>query len=167
VAPKKQDKGDNRGLKLPGPIDPELAERLVEQARSDGVDLVGPGGLYRATVERLTQWRAEIVGRREEARSAWVETGFIAITGTGEPVSREQFARAMKRLCETAGIEPPVTPCELRHSAISHQADAGHTSWEIANWAGTSVARISSTYRHQLRKISSLRPIGLKPEASS
>ena len=121
----------------------------------------------RATIVRLTQWQTEIERHRQEARNGWIDTGFIAVTGTGEPITRERFARLMKRLCEVAGIEPPVTPYELRHSAISHQADAGHTSWEIADWAGTSEAMISSTYRHQLRKISSLRPVGLKPEASS
>ena len=32
-------------LKLPSQIDPSIAERLVAQARTEGVDLVGPGGL--------------------------------------------------------------------------------------------------------------------------
>lgn len=32
-------------LKLPSQIDPTIAERLVAQARTEGVDLVGPGGL--------------------------------------------------------------------------------------------------------------------------
>ena len=32
-------------LKLPSQVDPAIAEQLVAQAREDGVDLVGPGGL--------------------------------------------------------------------------------------------------------------------------
>ncbi len=120
----------------------------------------------RATVERLARWQAEVACQRYEARNAWVDTGIVAVTATGDPVTREQFARQMKKLCEAAGVEPPVTPYELRHSAISHQADVGHTSWEIADWAGTSEAMISSTYRHQLRKVSPLRSIGLDPNAS-
>lgn len=32
-------------LKLPSQVDPSIAERLVAQARTEGVDLVGPGGL--------------------------------------------------------------------------------------------------------------------------
>ena len=40
VAPKKK-----RDLKLPSSIDPSIAEQLVEQARADAVDLVGPDGL--------------------------------------------------------------------------------------------------------------------------
>ena len=42
VAPRKKDKPE---LKLPSSIDPAIAEQLVEQARTDGVDLVGQGGL--------------------------------------------------------------------------------------------------------------------------
>ena len=32
-------------LRLPSSVDPAIAEQLVERARTEGVDLVGPGGL--------------------------------------------------------------------------------------------------------------------------
>lgn len=64
----------------------------------------------------------------------------------------------MKRLCAAAKIEPHITPYELPHTAITLQADAGRTSWEIADWAGTSEAMISSRYRHRLRRLSALLP---------
>ncbi len=49
-------------------------------------------------------------------------------------------------------------PYELRHTAISHQADRGRSSWEIADWAGTSERMISDVYRHQLTQVSALTP---------
>jgi integrase len=76
-----------------------------------------------------------------------------------QAITREIFARSLKLLCQKADISPAPTPYELRHTAISHQADAGRTSWEIADWAGTSEAMISSRYRHRLRQKSTLRPI--------
>ena len=63
--------------------------------------------------------------------------------------------------CSKAGIEPPISPYELRHTAISMQADAGHSSWEIADWAGTSEAMISEVYRHRLHRVANLRTIAL------
>lgn len=57
------------------------------------------------------------------------------------------------------GIEPPITPYELRHTAISRQADAGRSAWEIADWAETSEAMISRTYRHRLRRVANLTPV--------
>jgi len=60
VAPKKKDKRDNRELKLPGPIDPELAEQLVAQARTDGVDLVGPGGLLGELTKQVLETGLEV-----------------------------------------------------------------------------------------------------------
>jgi integrase len=45
---------------------------------------------------------------------------------------------------------------ELRHTAISLQAEAGHNAWQIADWAGTSERMITEVYRHQLGNIAPL-----------
>ena len=45
MAPEQSDKKTEPELKLPPSIEPPIAEQLVEQARADGVDLVGPNGL--------------------------------------------------------------------------------------------------------------------------
>lgn len=126
-------------------------KRATNAARTIAVD--------GATVDRIRSWQAERDALREVARSAWSERDFVVVGGTGDPIGREAFAIAMRGLCEDAGIVPHVTPYELRHSAISHQADAGRTSWEIADWAGTSEAMISSRYRHRLRRVSKLLPV--------
>ena len=79
----------------------------------------------------------------------------------GNPVDRHSFAKSLKRLCAEVDIDPPISPYELRHTAITMQADAGHSSWEIADWAGTSEAMISEVYRHRLQRVSTLGPVGL------
>ena len=83
----------------------------------------------------------------------------VVATRVGSSPDRHMTARAMKKLCTLAQV-PAVTPYELRHTAITHQADAGWSSFEIADWAGTSEQMISDRYRHRLRRVSRLRPGG-------
>lgn len=66
----------------------------------------------------------------------------------------------MRQLCASAEIDPPIDPYELRHTAISLQAEAGRSSFEIADWAGTSEEMISRVYRHRLKRVANLRPDG-------
>jgi len=112
------------------------------------------------TAKRLEAWSTQRQALCEAAGPAWQETGYLAVTTLGTPIGRELFANSLRALCLEVPITPPVTPYELRHTAISHQADAGHTSWEIADWAGTSESMISSRYRHRLRRTARLRPAG-------
>lgn len=94
--------------------------------------------LDKTTIDRLKAWREEQDDLRRRAGPAWQESGIVASTAFGTPVDRHSFARSMRLLCAKVGIDPPITPYELRHTAISMQADAGRSSWEIADWAGTS-----------------------------
>jgi len=112
------------------------------------------------TVDRLRTWRAKQERQRATARNAWVDLDIVATTARGNPVDRHSFAKSLKRLCAEVGIDPPISPYELRHTAITMQADAGHSSWEIADWAGTSEAMISEVYRHRLKRVASLQPPG-------
>ena len=47
-------------LKLPSSVDPAIAERLVEQARAEGVDLVGPGGLLGELTKQVLETGLEV-----------------------------------------------------------------------------------------------------------
>lgn len=85
------------------------------------------------------------------------QSGLVVVTRTGSSPDRHNAARDLARACRRAGI-PTVTPYELRHSAITHQADAGWSAFEIADWAGTSQKMISDRYRHRLRRVSRLQP---------
>ncbi|MDH4170662.1 MAG: IS256 family transposase [Acidimicrobiia bacterium] len=47
-------------LRLPSQVDPAIAEQLVEQARADGVDLVGPGGLLGDLTKQILETGLEV-----------------------------------------------------------------------------------------------------------
>lgn len=47
-------------LKLPSSVDPAIAEQLVAQAREDGVDLVGPGGLLGELTKQVLETGLEV-----------------------------------------------------------------------------------------------------------
>ena len=101
--------------------------------------------LDETTVDRLRAWQEAQDRQRERARNAWENLDIVATTARGKPVDRHSFAKSLKRLCAEVGIDPPISPYELRHTAITMQADAGHSSWEIADWGGTSEAMISES----------------------
>jgi hypothetical protein len=47
-------------LKLPSQVDPMIAEQLVAQARDEGVDLVGPGGLLSELTKQVLETGLEV-----------------------------------------------------------------------------------------------------------
>ena len=57
VASKKESKTE---LKLPSQVDPAIAEQLVDQARNDGVDLVGPDGLLGQLTKQVLEAGLEV-----------------------------------------------------------------------------------------------------------
>ncbi len=115
--------------------------------------------LDEATITNLEAWREEQEAMQRIAGQRWQDLDMVVSTRTGTPVDRHALSRSMKSLSRKADLDPPVTAYELRHTAITHQADAGRSSWEIADWAGTSERMISSRYRHRLRRVSGLRPV--------
>jgi hypothetical protein len=52
MPPRKDDE-----LRLPSQVDPARAEQLVGQAKADGVDLVGPGGLLGDLTKQVSRGR--------------------------------------------------------------------------------------------------------------
>jgi len=57
-------------------------------------------------------------------------------------------------LSRRAGIDPPVTPYELRHTAASLLSDAGVPIEVLADLLGhTSTQMLESVYRHRVRKV--------------
>ena len=82
VAPKK----DSSELKLPSQVGPAIAEQLVDQARTDGVDLVGLMGCWVSSPNRCSRpvWRSRsmsILAMRNMLMRA--ETVRTAVTGQG------------------------------------------------------------------------------------
>lgn len=144
---------DRRQLTVSGQLDRQnrrTGPKTKKSARSIQLD--------DTTIDRLEAWRVKQYKIQRAIGSAWADLDIVASTARGNPVDRHAFARSLRALCDRCEIDPPITPYELRHTAITMQADAGHSSWEIADWAGTSEAMIGEVYRHRLRRVSGLLP---------
>jgi integrase len=112
------------------------------------------------TIGRLRRWRETQQDHEAAAGPAWTSTGLVVTTRSGRALGHRNFHRSLVKLCAEAGIEPPISAYELRHTAITLQAEAGHPAWQIADWAGTSERMITEVYRHRLQAVSPLGPVG-------
>ena len=110
------------------------------------------------TADKLRDWSPLQAVKQAEARMMWQDLDLVATTATGRPIQRNNLGRSIHQLCNRLAVYPPITPYELRHTAISLQADAGHAAFLIADWAGTSERMISDVYRHRLTTVAQLRP---------
>ncbi len=111
------------------------------------------------TADKLRRWREHQDVQRVAAGQYWQDLDLIAATSSGRPIQRHNFCRSVRVLCSRLGIDPPIAPYELRHTAISIQAEAGHAAFHIADWAGTSERMISGVYRHKLVDVVDLGPV--------
>lgn len=145
---------DRMELSVTGQMNRENERGEVKKATNAARTIALDG----VTVSRLKVWREDQGEMRVKAGSAWQDVDIVASMGQGAPVDRNSPAKSLRLLCRRAGIDPAVTPYELRHTAISVQADAGRSSWDISDWAGTSEAMINRVYRHRLRRVASLLP---------
>ncbi len=109
---------------------------------SETVTILGESQLVQATARRRAGYR-------------WRERRLILTTRVGTAIRQENYRRSLRMLCEWLNI-PPITPYELRHTAITHQVDAIGSAGRVADWAGTSEAMIRRHYRHRLREVSPL-----------
>lgn len=110
------------------------------------------------TLDILRGWQIEQIEHQVEAGSAWTNSGLIVTTAIGTPLDFYLIPQALQRLCDQVEVSPAVSPYELRHTAITFQAEAGHSAWVIADWAGTSERMIADVYRHKLVDASPLGP---------
>ena len=78
-------------------------------------------------------------------------------TRFGTSVNQSNHRRSVRELAERIGLGD-LTPCELRHTAITHQVEAGHSASAVADSAGTSERMIYLHYRHRLREVVDLGP---------
>jgi integrase len=104
-------------------------------------------------LQRWQAWQQQV----QTAGGRWADPNLVLATRVGTPVRQENQRRALTAACEAAGVEP-ITPYELRHTALTHQVEARHPVSQIADWAGTSEKMIYQHYRHQLREVVGLRP---------
>jgi excisionase family DNA binding protein len=150
---------DNAEMKLVFSVG-EVAEVLGIGTTSTK-ELIHTGELRSIKIGRLTileRWQTEQAHQRAEAGAAWSTVGLVVTTAIGTPLDFYLVPQALKRLCDQVGVSPAVSPYELRHTAITFQAEAGHTAWVTADWAGTSERMIADVYRHKLTDASPLGP---------
>ena len=112
------------------------------------------------TADKLRRWCERQEVQRSTAGVYWLDLDLIAATASGRPIQRHNLRRSIRALCTRLDIDPLITPYELRHTAISIQAEAGHPAFQIADWAGTSERMISEVYRHRLQTLAKLGPAG-------
>lgn len=113
--------------------------------------------LHDETLALLDEWRADQLRQTTRAGDRWVARDLVVATRWGTAINHNNHRRSIKESAVTAGIEP-VTPYELRHTAISHQIEAGYSASQVADWAGTSERMIYMHYRHKLRDVVDVTP---------
>ncbi|MGB5756662.1 MAG: site-specific integrase [Acidimicrobiales bacterium] len=115
--------------------------------------------LHEETLELLSGWKIRQAAARDDSKGRRLDPGpgLIVATRLGTPINRNNQLRSIKKLCEKTAV-PTVTVYELRHTAITHQVEAGHPVAHVADWAGTSEKMIYEHYRHQIRDVVSLAP---------
>ncbi len=111
------------------------------------------------TTKRLAVWKPTQQQRAEYAGLLWHDLGLVVSTSVGTPITRSNARRDLRRVCDEADIRPAVSLYELRHTAISLQADRALSPWQIADWAGTSERMICEVYRHQLGDVSTVNAV--------
>ena len=112
------------------------------------------------TADCLTTWRSSQAESRRRVGARWQDQDLVVTTRYGSPINAPNLRRMMEAACEEAGIDRYV-PYELRHSAITFQIAAGHQSWEVSDWAGTSARMIDDIYRHRLQAVVRLESVRL------
>ncbi|MGB5759071.1 MAG: site-specific integrase, partial [Acidimicrobiales bacterium] len=107
------------------------------------------------TASTLSTWRSEQDQKRTRAANRWKDHGLVVTTRYGTGIGARNLRRMVAKACEEAGVER-IVPYELRHTAITFQIDAGHDTWQVADWAGTSERMIEMVYRHRLTRVAQL-----------
>jgi integrase len=116
--------------------------------------------LHPETLRLLNDWRQQQAELRSRSGARWADRDLVVTTRWGTAVNQNNHRRSIRELGQTAGLGP-LTPYELRHTAITHQIETGHSASVVADWAGTSERMIYQHYRHQLVEVVALDPPSL------
>lgn len=121
--------------------------------------------LHPEALKLLELRKVEQHEQQRRAGSRWSGRGLILSTSVGTAIQRSNLQRLLTDLCEEVGVDR-ITAYELRHTAITHQIEAGHSASQVADWAGTSERMIYKHYRHKLRELSPMPPVDYEPPGS-
>ena len=90
--------------------------------------------------------------RQKLAASKWTETGLVHTTCFGTPIDQSNLRRYVRRILDDAGIDVPLMPYELRHTAGSTFVESGMPLEEVADLLGHSVKVLLDHYRHRSKR---------------
>ncbi|MGH1493649.1 MAG: tyrosine-type recombinase/integrase [Acidimicrobiales bacterium] len=114
--------------------------------------------LHPETLDLLRAHHEGQAVRRGKTGDDWIARDLVLTTRRGTAINNDNHRRSLTTLCAKVGIDP-VTPYELRHTAITHQIEAGRSVSQVADWAGTSERMIYKHYRHKIREVIDLEPL--------
>lgn len=114
--------------------------------------------LHPETIDLLRAWRTAQRQKADRYRWIWSESRPVLSTRYGSPIAQDNYRTSIEVVCRRARVAT-ITPYELRHTAITHQIEAGKTASQIADWAGTSEVMIYKHYRHKLREVVDVEPL--------
>jgi integrase len=149
-------------------VDLESGTLIVRQAlhrqAGGGVAIAHP----KSKSDRVLQLPDEVIAllRAHRTRQAaerlaapvWEDHGLVFPSVIGRPVNHSNLRREVQRLCTVAGIDPPITSHELRHSAASLLVAAGMALEEVADLLGhADVTMLAEVYRHRTKRVVDLR----------
>lgn len=113
--------------------------------------------LHPESVELLRVWRQDQTTLQAKAGDRWSDRDLVVATRWGTAIDQNNHRRSIRELGRRLELGD-LTPYELRHTAITHQIEAGHPASVVSDWAGTSERMIYQHYRHQLREVVDLNP---------
>lgn len=114
--------------------------------------------LHHETIALLEHRGQQITTDKEANPTRYLDRDLVISTRYGTAVNKDNLNRSLESACNTSGI-PRITSYELRHTAITHQIEAGKNVSQVADWAGTSEQMIYKHYRHKIREIIDLDPV--------
>ncbi|MEM7272656.1 MAG: tyrosine-type recombinase/integrase [Actinomycetota bacterium] len=138
---------------------------IINQRDADD-ELVDPKTVGSTRTIRLHGQAIELLNRQRSAQQqqaerhgwSWSDESAVVATRHGTTMRQENYLTSLGVACRRAGIDP-ITPYELRHTAITHQIESGKTASQVADWAGTSELMIYRHYRHKLREVVDIDPL--------
>lgn len=136
----------------------------VRQSRKVTPDGIMTIGATKAKSDRVQRMPAVVVAalhahktwqaRERLASLAWEDHGLVFANEVGRPVDPSNLRRAISDLCAVAGIEPVISPNEMRHSAASLLVDRGARLEEVADFLGhANVQMLARVYRHRIKPV--------------
>ena len=110
--------------------------------------------LAEVAVEALRRHRtAQLTARLQSSNRTDEWKQLVFTSGAGTPIHPANFRRSVQEVADAAGVGH-FTPYELRHTATSLLADAGVSTFAIADLMGhTSTRMVEQHYRHRLSDV--------------